>query len=95
MARASNVYVVTKVFCDHSELIAAFTVKHELATWLYRRYDRDVCVTRMEDSPVGGDASKLTEMEVAPLVEQGYKQDLYWWNRSLPEFRGECPKPPN
>lgn len=93
MARSTNVYVVRNL---DRYLLAAFTVKHELATWLYRGGHRDVIVHRVEDGPRGGVESKVTEMEVSPLLWQGYQQSLYWWNRTLPEFRsGECPEPPN
>lgn len=91
MARSENVYVVQ----DREDMVvAAFTVKHELCTWLYRRYDKNVYVTRVEDSPVGSSNSKQTNMPIEPLVEQGYRQDLAGWKRSLPEFRGVKPEPP-
>lgn len=92
MARSSSIYVVTKPLSNH--LLAAFTVKHELATWLYLRYDKDVTVTRMGDGALGGDASKLTNMPVRPLARQGYEQAHARWERTVPQYRGEEPQPP-
>lgn len=94
MARSEYVYVVEKVTMSGSLLIAAFTVKHEMCTWLYRRYDRDVTVTRMEDGPFKGNASKCSRMELAPLVQQGYEQMLSRWERALPQLRSADPPPP-
>lgn len=96
MARSENVYVVQENSSglDPDMLIAAFTVKHELCTWLYRRYDRNIYVTRVQDGPTGGDASRLTNMPVDDLIRQGYEQDLARWRRTLPEYRGKEPEAP-
>lgn len=96
MARSQYVYVVEKSrgAGQFSQLIAAFTVKHELATWLYRRHDKDVYVTRLEDGPVGGDASRQADIPAGDLVQQGYEQVLARWERTLPKYRGEKPQPP-
>lgn len=71
-------------------LIAAFTVKHELATWLYQRYDKDVVVTRIEDGPFGGDASKTSEMDNGQLLQQGFLQEWWKWDRT--GKKGEEPR---
>lgn len=92
MSRSDNVYVVEKRTMSGSMLIAAFTVKHELATWLYQRYDKDVVVTRMEDGPFGGDASKTSEMDTGQLLQQGYLQEWWKWDRRQEEFKGEEPR---
>lgn len=50
MPRSTYIYVVTQ----NSELTAAFTVKHELGTWLGRRWIKGAYqVWRLPDSPIG------------------------------------------
>ena len=97
MARSSYIYVVQAKQSDwnaEGALIAAFTVKHELCNWLYWRYDKNVTVKRTEDGPTHGNSSMTADMELAPLIQQGYEQVLARWERTLPQFRTEEPPPP-
>lgn len=94
MARSDYVYIVEYWNMSGRIILAAFTVKHELATWLYRRkYKNGLRVTRVPDGSTAGDGAKITEMDIAPLIEQGYQKAHRLWCRTLPEYRGEEPQP--
>lgn len=94
MSRSDYVYVVEYRNMSGSLLVAAFTVKHELCTWLYRRASKDgLHVTRVPDGSTVGDGAKIAEMDIAPLIEQGYQKAHRLWCRTLPEYRGEEPQP--
>jgi len=97
MSRSTYIYVVQakqSSWTDEGELIAAFTVKHELCSWLYWRYDKNITVKRTEDGPVTGNASKTADMELTPLIQQGYEQMRSRWERTAPQFRTKEPPPP-
>lgn len=51
MARSTNVYVVQD---PSGAVVTAFTVKHELASWLARR-GQQFLVTRVRDADAGSD----------------------------------------
>lgn len=89
MARSDYVYVVTK----EKDVLAAFTVRHELASWMYRRCDQDVTVSRVSDGLTGGDSSRIAYVDPAELRHAGYLKALRNWERSLPEHRGPKPEP--
>jgi hypothetical protein len=74
MSRSTYVYVVESVEADCSEVKAAFTVKHELETWLRRRGEQDgndlhnLYVTRLQD---GGDRPDLNAIVSAIEMLEG------------------------
>ena len=50
MARSVSIWVVTRDF----DVVAAFTVKHELVTWLGKQNDymlECICLTKCKDNP--------------------------------------------
>lgn len=59
MARSSYVYIVA----DGLNMIAAFTVRHELTTWFKRHGQPDFQVWRLRDNPHGLDEPTFVEME--------------------------------
>lgn len=62
MARASYVYVVL----DGAGVCAAFTVKHELVTWLGKQANPDLRLLRCPDDPGSGQWYRQpTEMQYA------------------------------
>jgi hypothetical protein len=52
MARASNIYLVVWQDYDGVDVLAAFTVKHEMVTWLRKQAPKDLVgcdILRMPD----------------------------------------------
>jgi hypothetical protein len=55
MARSHSIYVVTRPvpFGDDYNIVAAFTVKHELVTWL-KKYEKDyidgIAIAKLRDN---------------------------------------------
>jgi len=69
MSRSTYIYVVM----GKTDPMAAFTVKHELVSWIERCVGADVVgmlrIFRLVDN--GRSGSRLTEMDVADLLSSG------------------------
>ncbi|MFD6400733.1 hypothetical protein [Nocardia sp. NPDC060249] len=66
MARSTHIYVVTIVGGGWQEIAAAFTVKHELVTWLRANPATDYRVTRLNDGAHTG--NHITELDITELL---------------------------
>ncbi|MFC4373286.1 hypothetical protein ACFO5K_04155 [Nocardia halotolerans] len=62
MARSTYIYVVT----DGLGVISAFTVKHELVSWLRRNPAPSHRVTRVNDGPHSG--TRITDIDITELL---------------------------
>jgi hypothetical protein len=62
MARSQYIYVVTV----RGDIVAGFTVKHELVTWLRNNPAPDHKVTRINDGLYG--ERRITEMNMGELL---------------------------
>ena len=68
MARSNYIYVVTESLGDSVGIVSAFTVKHELKSWLEAQRDtRRLCmhVYRCKDAP-----SRLVPCDSVDITEQ-------------------------
>ncbi|MGY1946665.1 hypothetical protein [Nocardia asiatica] len=66
MARSQYIYIVTVAGGGWVDIVAAFTVKHELVTWLRNNPAPDHRVTRVNDGLYG--ERLITEMNVGDLL---------------------------
>lgn len=51
MARSQYIYIVrdTSIPCDYGDIVAAFTVKHEALSFVKKRGDKDLRMSRLND----------------------------------------------
>jgi hypothetical protein len=94
MARAVSIWVVTEHYGNAAEpqAVAAFTVKHELVTWLERKSPearRDLTLTKMPDNPtyaeMYGNRLALEDLSITELLdterrarERAEERDAIW-----------------
>ncbi len=67
MARSQYIYVVAEQHNSGDRIVAGFTVKHELTSWLKRHTDFCYTVTRVRDSALD---PRPTVMDGAELLEK-------------------------
>lgn len=66
MARSTYIYIVEEHWDDGHRIVAAFTVKHELVTWLTRNTGRDFRVIRVNDGI--SSVERITQMDIKELL---------------------------
>jgi hypothetical protein len=67
VARATNIYLVVRYDYDGVEPMAAFTVKHEMASWLREHDDGSLEGCGVLRLPDGGKGD-ATEMKIEDLI---------------------------